>query len=120
MLVLGIESSCDETSAAVIKDGNEILSNIILSQKEHTKFGGVVPEGKLKDGYILPEDNEMRKEVFTLDELKEIITTIRAKRTVAVHIEEEFGRSYDEYLKMEEALKEYCIEFAYDGMRISV
>ena len=83
-------------------------------------IGGVVPEGKLKDGYILPEDNEMRKEVFTLDELKEIITTIRAKRTVAVHIEEEFGRSYDEYLRMEEALKEYCIEFAYDGMRISV
>ncbi|KAA3637625.1 MAG: tRNA (adenosine(37)-N6)-threonylcarbamoyltransferase complex transferase subunit TsaD [Calditrichaeota bacterium] len=44
MLVLGIESSCDETSAAVIKDGREVLSNIILSQKEHTKFGGVVPE----------------------------------------------------------------------------
>ncbi|HDL01935.1 MAG TPA: tRNA (adenosine(37)-N6)-threonylcarbamoyltransferase complex transferase subunit TsaD, partial [candidate division Zixibacteria bacterium] len=44
MLVLGIESSCDETSAAVIKDGREVLANIILSQKEHTKFGGVVPE----------------------------------------------------------------------------
>lgn len=44
MLILGIETSCDETSAAVIRDGNEILSNVILSQKEHTKFGGVVPE----------------------------------------------------------------------------
>lgn len=44
MLVLGIESSCDETSVAVIRDGNEVLANIILSQKEHTKFGGVVPE----------------------------------------------------------------------------
>ena len=44
MLVLGIESSCDETSVAVVKDGREILSNVILSQKEHTKFGGVVPE----------------------------------------------------------------------------
>ncbi len=44
MLTLGIETSCDETSAAVIRDGHEILSNIILSQAIHGKFGGVVPE----------------------------------------------------------------------------
>ncbi len=44
MLVLGIETSCDETSVAVIRDGREILSNVILSQTVHTKFGGVVPE----------------------------------------------------------------------------
>jgi len=44
MLVLGIESSCDETSVAIIKDGREVLANVILSQDEHTKFGGVVPE----------------------------------------------------------------------------
>ena len=44
MLTLGIETSCDETSVAVVKDGREILSNIILSQMEHIRFGGVVPE----------------------------------------------------------------------------
>ena len=45
MIILGIESSCDETSAAVVKNGREVLSNIILSQAEtHTKYGGVVPE----------------------------------------------------------------------------
>jgi N6-L-threonylcarbamoyladenine synthase len=45
MLVLGIESSCDETAAAVIEDGNRILSSIISSQIElHKPFGGVVPE----------------------------------------------------------------------------
>ena len=45
MLVLGIESSCDETAAAVVRDGNEILSSIISSQIEmHRPFGGVVPE----------------------------------------------------------------------------
>jgi len=45
MLVLGIESSCDETAAAVIKDGREIKSNVIASQIEtHAPFGGVVPE----------------------------------------------------------------------------
>ena len=44
MLTLGIESSCDETSLAVIKDGREILSNIILGQMIHSEYGGVVPE----------------------------------------------------------------------------
>jgi N6-L-threonylcarbamoyladenine synthase len=45
MLVLGIESSCDETAAAVVRDGREILSSVISSQIEiHRKYGGVVPE----------------------------------------------------------------------------
>ncbi|GEP77911.1 tRNA N6-adenosine threonylcarbamoyltransferase [Staphylococcus carnosus] len=44
-LILAIESSCDETSASVIKNGKEILSNTVLSQIEsHKRFGGVVPE----------------------------------------------------------------------------
>ncbi len=44
-LILGIETSCDETAAAVVKDGREILSNVISTQIEiHKKFGGVVPE----------------------------------------------------------------------------
>lgn len=45
MLVLGIETSCDETAAAVVKNGRDILSSIISSQIElHRPFGGVVPE----------------------------------------------------------------------------
>lgn len=45
IITLGIESSCDETSAAVILNGREVLSNIIYSQIDiHKKFGGVVPE----------------------------------------------------------------------------
>ena len=45
ILVLGIETSCDETSAAVVKNGREVLSNVINSQiKIHEEFGGVVPE----------------------------------------------------------------------------
>ena len=43
--ILGIESSCDETAAAVIKNGREVLSNVISSQIDlHTLYGGVVPE----------------------------------------------------------------------------
>jgi N6-L-threonylcarbamoyladenine synthase len=45
MLVLGIETSCDETAASIVRDGREILSNVIYSQvKTHTPYGGVVPE----------------------------------------------------------------------------
>ena len=44
MLVLGIESSCDETAAAIVNDKKEILGQALLSQEEHKAFGGVVPE----------------------------------------------------------------------------
>jgi N6-L-threonylcarbamoyladenine synthase len=45
MLVLGIESSCDETAAAIVRDGREMLSSVIASQIEtHMRYGGVVPE----------------------------------------------------------------------------
>jgi N6-L-threonylcarbamoyladenine synthase len=45
MLVLGIETSCDETAAAVVQDGKRILSDVVVSQIEtHKEFGGVVPE----------------------------------------------------------------------------
>ena len=45
MLILGIESSCDETAAAVVRDGNEIVSSVISSQIDlHRPWGGVVPE----------------------------------------------------------------------------
>ena len=44
-LTLGIETSCDETSAAVVRGGKEVLSNIVASQFDlHAKYGGVVPE----------------------------------------------------------------------------
>lgn len=45
ILILGIESSCDETAASVVKNGREVLSNVISSQIDlHTLYGGVVPE----------------------------------------------------------------------------
>lgn len=45
MIILGIESSCDETAAAVVKDKREVLSSVVASQIDtHKEFGGVVPE----------------------------------------------------------------------------
>ena len=45
MIVLGIESSCDETAIAVVKDGNQLLSNVVASSLAlHAQYGGVIPE----------------------------------------------------------------------------
>jgi N6-L-threonylcarbamoyladenine synthase len=44
MLILGIETSCDDTSAAVVEDGRHVRSNVIAAQDVHREFGGVVPE----------------------------------------------------------------------------
>jgi N6-L-threonylcarbamoyladenine synthase len=44
MLVLGIETSCDETGVAVVEDGRMVRSNVIAAQDLHTRYGGVVPE----------------------------------------------------------------------------
>ncbi len=45
MLILGIDTSCDDTSAAVVEDGTKIVSNVVSSQSDiHSKYGGIVPE----------------------------------------------------------------------------
>jgi len=45
MNILGIETSCDETAAAVVRNGKNVLSNIVISSlKEHAPYGGIIPE----------------------------------------------------------------------------
>jgi len=45
MLILGIETSCDETAAAVVEDGRNVCSSVVSSQVDlHARYGGVVPE----------------------------------------------------------------------------
>ncbi|GAH49092.1 unnamed protein product [marine sediment metagenome] len=44
-LIMGIETSCDETAAAIVEDGKRIISDVVASQISiHQKYGGVVPE----------------------------------------------------------------------------
>lgn len=63
ILVLGIESSCDETSIAVVKNGREILSNVIASQIEiHKRFGGVVPEVASRN-HLMAIDNVLTEAI---------------------------------------------------------
>ncbi|MDY6863122.1 MAG: tRNA (adenosine(37)-N6)-threonylcarbamoyltransferase complex dimerization subunit type 1 TsaB, partial [Thermodesulfobacteriota bacterium] len=79
MIILGIETSCDETAAAVIKDDGKILSNIIASQiSVHSKYGGVVPElaSRKHVENILPVIREsLNKAQITLRDLDGIAVT---------------------------------------------
>ncbi len=49
MIVLGVESSCDETGAAVVTDSGKVLSDVVQSQVIHAEWGGVVPELASRD-----------------------------------------------------------------------
>ena len=79
MLVLGIETSCDETAAAIVRDGREILSNVIYSQvKIHTPYGGVVPELASREHLLKIRpivDQAFRDANITLDEVDGIAVT---------------------------------------------
>ncbi len=79
MITLGIESSCDDTSVAVVKDGIDILSSIISSQIEiHKRFGGVVPEVASRKHLeaILPLLNQaIEKAGIALDDVDQIAVT---------------------------------------------
>ena len=79
MLVLGIETSCDETAAAIVRDGREILSNVIYSQvKIHTPYGGVVPELASREHLLKIRpivDQAFRDSNITLDDVDGIAVT---------------------------------------------
>lgn len=75
-LTLGIESTCDETGCAIVRDGKEILSNVISSQIDlHMQYGGVVPELACRRhiDVIIPVLNEALKEAnITLEQIDQI------------------------------------------------
>ena len=79
ILIMGIESSCDETSVAIVKNGREVLSNVINSQiKIHEEYGGVVPE--IASRCHTEVINKIMKEALeeakvTLDEIDAIAVT---------------------------------------------
>jgi len=58
--------------------------------------------------------------LHSLSEVVELIERINAKGTLIVHIEEEWGKSFDDYKKLEQKYKTWNLQFAYDGMKIKL
>ena len=79
MLILAFESSCDETAAAVVRDGREVLSDAILSQADmHALYGGVVPEiasRKHVEAIAALSDQALREAGVTRDDIDAIAVT---------------------------------------------
>ena len=79
MLILGIESSCDETAASVVRDGREIISSVISTQiEEHKKYGGVVPEIASRrhcENILVVTKQALDEAEITLDDVDAIAVT---------------------------------------------
>ncbi len=79
MKILGIESSCDETSVAVVEDGVKVLSNVVVSQiDEHRLYGGVVPEIASRrhcESIVKVTDLALEEAGITLDDIDGIAVT---------------------------------------------
>lgn len=78
MITLAIETSCDDTSVAVVEDGNLVLSSIVSSQLEHSQFGGVVPEVAARahvQNMIPVLDEALKTAEISLDQVDAIAVT---------------------------------------------
>ena len=79
-------------------------------------IGNTIVGDILKDGFVLNENNPLRKELFTLDEIDTIRKQYGIKEVFITHLEEDWGKSYDDYRDLERELN--LIHFAYDGLKI--
>lgn len=81
MKILGIETSCDDTSVAIVEDGRKILANVISSQIDiHNAFGGVVPEiaSRCHLEFLIPTIEEaLEKASLTMDDIDAVACTNR-------------------------------------------
>ena len=79
-------------------------------------IGNTIVGDILKDGFVLNKENPLRKELFTLEEIDAIRKQYNIKKVIITHLEEDWGKSYDDYMELE---KEWSgIQFAYDGLRV--
>lgn len=81
-------------------------------------IGDTIIGETLKNGYVLAQDNPLRNDLFVMAEIVEIKEKYHIDRVIMTHIEEDWGKSYDDYVALE---KEYDgIQFAYDGLILEI
>lgn len=80
-------------------------------------IGNTIIGDRLKNGFVLEQNNPLRDELFVMDEIVALKEKYHIKKVIMTHIEEDWGKSYDDYLELQ---NEYAgIYFAYDGMEVS-
>ena len=101
-------------------DAKPFPLNDVAENADILIIGDILPDRTMKNGYYFPEGSPFEQEVILMDELVKIIESLNVKRTIGVHIEEEWGKSFDDYKRIEKQYKEFNIEFGFDGMRIEL
>lgn len=81
-------------------------------------IGNTIVGDVLKDGFVLKKDNPLRDELFVMEEVEEIMERYNIGQVVVTHLEEDWGKSYDDYKNLQKKYKD--IAFAYDGMTIEL
>lgn len=81
-------------------------------------IGNTIVGDVLKEGFLLEPDNPLRRELFVLEEIVAIKEQYHIGKVIITHIEEDWGKSYDDYKELEKQCS--GITFAYDGMKISL
>lgn len=79
-------------------------------------IGNTIIGDKLKNGFILEQENPLREELFIMDEIVALKEKYHIKKVIITHIEEDWGKSYDDYVRLQKEYDE--IYFAYDGMEV--
>lgn len=93
-------------------------NNDIFKDANVLIIGNTIVGDILKGGYVLKEDNKLRDELFTMDEIVNLKNKYNIKEVIVTHLEEDWGKSYDDYLNLEN--KYNGIKFAYDKMKVEV
>ena len=81
-------------------------------------IGSTIVGKVLKDNYILKENNILNDELFNMIEIEQLKDKYRIQEVIITHLEEDWGKSYDDYLELQKQYKD--IIFAYDGMTFEV
>jgi phosphoribosyl 1,2-cyclic phosphate phosphodiesterase len=90
----------------------------ILFDADVLILGNTFVGNTLKNGKYITQDHPLRKELHSFEDTQDICRKFRAKRLIITHIEEDWGKSYEDYLRIE---KEYPnVTFAYDGLVITL
>lgn len=92
--------------------------NDIFKNADIMIIGNTIVGETLKNNFILKENNPLNNELFNIREIKKLRDQFNIKKIIITHLEEDWGKSYDDYLNLEKQYTNIC--FAYDGMKISV
>lgn len=93
-------------------------NNSLFKNADIMVIGNTIVGEVLKDGYVLKKDNSINDELFSINEIEELKKIYSIKKVIITHLEEDWGKSYDDYLILQKQYND--IIFAYDGMTFEI